>query len=353
MNQWQSPPIFDGHNDALLRLWRGGAAGGAPGLAERFAASASGHIDAARAAKGGFAGGLFALFAPPEGAFKMPGFQPPYDEPLPDMLPQNLALQAVAGQAGILIALDQAGGLCLCRNVAEIEAAMASGKIAAVMHLEGAEAIDPDLTTLDVLYAAGLRSLGPVWSRPTVFGHGVPFRYPSDGDIGPGLTEAGKRLVARCRDLRIVVDTSHLNMAGFWDVAEAGLPLVATHSNAHAVTPGARNLTDAQLAAIGETGGMAGLNFGTMFANEDGRAAADRGLAPFLKHLDHMIAHAGEDHVGLGSDFDGAPMPRALKDVAGLPALRRAMADHGYTPALIEKLCYRNWLAFLRRYWGE
>ncbi|MBF9033965.1 peptidase M19 [Rhodobacterales bacterium HKCCE2091] len=348
MTQPTEPPVFDGHNDVLLRLWKGGAAG----AADRFAASDTGHIDLRRARAGGFAGGFFAMFAPPEGAFRMPSFQPPYDEPLPEELPQDRALAAIAGQAGVLLALDRAGALALCRTVAEIEAAMAAGRVAAVMHLEGAEAIDPDLATLDLFHAAGLRSLGPVWSRPTAFGHGVPFRHPSDGDTGPGLTEAGKRLVARCHDLRIVVDTSHLNVAGFEDVAAAGLPLVATHSNAHAVSPGARNLTDAQLRAIGETGGMVGLNFGTMFVNEDGRAASDRGLGPFLRHLDRMIEMAGEDHVGLGSDFDGAPMSSDLADVAALPALRRAMAGHGYPDMLIAKICNGNWLDFLRRYWG-
>ncbi|MEL6168648.1 MAG: dipeptidase [Pseudomonadota bacterium] len=344
-----TPLVFDGHNDALLWLWKAGA----KTAAAQFQSKETGHLDLRRAQAGGFAGGLFALFAPPEGMFKMPDFSPPYDEPLPEVVPEDRALRAITAQAGILLSLDRAGLLRLCRTVTEIEAAMADGKIAAVMHMEGAEAIGPDLTALDVLYAAGLRSLGPVWSRPTIFGHGVPFRFPSDPDIGPGLTEAGKALVARCGALGIVVDTSHLNLKGFWDVAEAGLPLVATHSNAHAISPGARNLTDDQLRAIGETKGMVGLNFGTMFLNEDGRAARDRGLDILLRHLDHMLDRAGEAHVGLGSDFDGAPVPKELASAAELGALRTAMADHGYGADLIERICHGNWLAFLRRTWGN
>ncbi len=344
-----TPPIFDGHNDCLLRLWMGGAAG-APAA---FAATEKGHVDLARAAEGGFAGGFFAMFPPPEGPFRMPGFVPPYDYPLPPELPQEAALRMIAGQAGIAAALDRAGALKICRSRAEIDAAMAAGVMAAVLHLEGAEAIGPDLAELELLHAAGLRSLGPVWSRPTIFGHGVPFRYPSDADIGPGLTEAGERLVARCRELRVVVDTSHLNMAGFEQIAGMGLPLVATHSNAHAISPGARNLTDAQLRAIGETGGMVGLNLGTMFLNPDGRANAAGALDAAMDHLEHMIALAGETCVGLGSDFDGAPMPEGLGSVADLGIFRRMLAERGHCAALIERICNRNWLDFLARYWEE
>ena len=112
------------------------------------------------------------------------------------------------------------------------------GNLAAVLHIEGAEAIDPELEALEVFYAAGLRSLGPVWSRPNVFGHGVPFRFPSSPDTGPGLTDAGKELVRACNRLRIMLDLTHLNEAGFWDVAAlTDAPLVATHSNVHALCP--------------------------------------------------------------------------------------------------------------------
>ena len=124
------------------------------------------------------------------------------------------------------------------------------------MHLEGAEAIDPDLEAArPAWHGRGLRSLGPVWSRANVFAHGVPFRFPSSPDVGPGLTDAGAALVAACAELGILVDLSHLNEAGFWDVArlEPG-PLVASHSGAHALCPASRNLTDRQLDAIGASG---------------------------------------------------------------------------------------------------
>ena len=343
-----APPIFDGHNDVLLRLWEG-----RPEAIDGFAAGSGGHIDLPRARAGGLAGGFFAIFVPGSGDFEIAALrEPSYDVPLPNPVDQPEALRIVTEQAAILLELDRRGDLALCRTGSEVEAAIAAGRLAAIMHIEGAEAIGPDLVALDVLYAAGLRSIGPVWSRETIFGHGVPFRYPSDGDIGPGLTDAGKRLIARAADLGMVVDVSHLNMAGFHDVAEAGLPVVATHSNAHAISPGSRNLTDDQLRVIGQTGGVAGLNFATVFLRPDGRMLPEGAFEWMLRHLDRMIEQAGEDHVALGSDFDGGTMPEEIGDAAGLDALRRAMDGAGFGPELIEKICWRNWVSALYRILG-
>jgi membrane dipeptidase len=226
-------------------------------------------------------------------------------------------------------------------------------ELACVLHLEGADCIDEDLLALDALYALGLRSLGLVWSRPTIFAEGVPFQGGRDGDTGPGLTALGKRLIARCAALGLIVDTSHLTMKGFWDVAEAGLPLVATHSNAYALCNATRNLTDTQLKAIGETGGMVGLNFGTLFLSEAGWNTGKATIADCLKQLDHMIEMAGEDHVGLGSDFDGAPMPTGINSAADLGVLRDGMSAHGYSDALIAKICNENWLGFVSNSLGK
>ena len=191
-----------------------------------------------------------------------------------------------------------------------------------MFHIEGVEAIDPELTMLDVLHAAGLRSLGIVWSRPNAFGHGVPFRFPSSPDTGPGLTDAGKALVKACNQLKIMIDLSHLNEKGFRDVAAlSDAPLVATHSNVHALCAHSRNLTDWQLGAIRETGGMVGLNFATGFLREDGRMNADTSLDIMVRHVDSLLQALGEDGVGLGSDFDGAMIPAVIGDVAGLPKL--------------------------------
>jgi len=348
-----APLIFDGHNDVLLKL----ALAGGRGAVKTFAEGRKGDIDLPRAAAAGFAGGFFALFvrSPYDRAAKERLMQAgPYDLPLPAPVPADQALVQVLEQAAILLEMQRAGMVKICRSTADIRACMESGTMAAILHMEGAEAIDGDLYALDVLHAAGLRSLGPVWSRPTIFGQGVPFRYPSSGDIGGGLTEAGKALVRRCNALHILIDLSHLNEAGFWDVARlSDAPLVATHSNAHAIAPHSRNLTDAQLSAIAESDGLVGLNFGVAFLRPDGQLKAQVSLDMLLRHLDHLIKLLGEDRVALGSDFDGAKMPDSIGDVSGLVALRAAMRAHGYDEALIRKICHENWLRVLAKTWGE
>lgn len=345
------PPVFDGHNDVLLRLSTSGGRAAVPG----FITGQSGHIDLPRARRAGFAGGFFAMFVTsPSGTgdlFEQMN-RPAYDLPLPAPISQPEALNVVLGQAALLLEMQRAGAVRICRSTADIRAALTGSRIAAVLHLEGAEAIGPDLHALDVLHAAGLRSLGPVWSRPTIFAEGVPFRFPSTGDTGGGLTGPGRDLIRRCNDLGILIDLSHMTERGFWDVAGiSAAPLVATHSNAHALCPHARNLTDAQLDAIAASDGMVGLNFATAFLRQDGRMQPDVPLETLLRHLDHLIGRLGEDRVGLGSDFDGAQLPDAIGDVTGLCALRGAMRDHGYDAALMARLCHGNWLRLLDRTW--
>jgi len=347
-------PVFDGHNDILWRI------GNAPERREAIwlSGEGKGHIDLPRLRRGGFAGGFFAIFVDSPEAGDLAALdarmdQPPYDFPLPDPIGFGEALPVAMAAAGHLRWMERQGGLRIVRTAAGIRACMAEGTVAAVMHMEGAEAIDPGLDALYVWHAAGLRSLGPVWSRPTAFGHGVPFAFPSTGDTGEGLTEAGRRLIRECNALGILIDLSHLNAKGFDDVARLSqAPLVATHSNAHAVCPTSRNLTDRQLAAIRESGGMVGLNFATCFLNPDGRRTPARGLDPLLRHLDHLVSRLGEDHVGLGSDFDGATIPEEIGDAAGLQRLLAAIAAHGFGRDLVERIAWRNWLALLERTWG-
>ena len=297
-----APVVFDGHNDVLLKLYRAGGLA----VADSFLTGRVGAIDAARAKAGGFGGGFFAVYipSPTDLDFKTEQMtKPSYDLPLPDPIDWEDAFPVVMAQAAILFDLEKRGALTVCRSAAQIRDVLKAGQMAAIFHIEGAEAIDAELNTLEVLYQAGLRSLGPVWSRSTIFGHGVPFRYPSTGDIGDGLTDHGLRLIRRCNELGIMVDLSHLNEAGFWDVARHSTkPLVATHSNAHAICSHSRNLTDKQLAAIRESDGMVGLNFAVAFLRDDGRMVADVPLEQMLRHLDHLIDHLGEDRVGLGSD---------------------------------------------------
>jgi len=344
-------PVFDGHNDVLLRLHRSTST---DPIADFLSGEEAGHIDLRKARTGGFAGGLFALFSPPArpaGASKQPANGPSFPT-LPPPLPMDEARASAVSELALLVKIERAsqGAVAICRNTAEIKAAMARGALAVVLHIEGAEAIDERLNFLDVLYAAGLRSLGPVWSRPNIFGHGVPFRFPSSPDTGDGLTAAGEDLVRVCNDMKILIDLSHINEKGFWDVARLSkAPLVATHSNAHALCQSPRNLTDRQLAAIRDTGGMVGLNFATGFLRPDGQMRADTDIALMVQHLDYLLEKLGEDHVGLGSDFDGAMVPQAIGSAAGLPVLFEALQAKGYSEALMTKIASENWLKLLER----
>jgi membrane dipeptidase len=265
------------------------------------------------------------------------------------------AQRAVFAMTALLFRIEREskGALRVCRNAQEIGECLEARVLAAVLHIEGAEAIDEDFEVLELLHAAGLRSLGPVWSRPNAFGHGVPFRFPASPDTGPGLTDLGKALIRACNELRILIDLSHLNEKGFWDVAAiSDAPLVATHSNAHGLSPHARNLTDRQLAAIRERGGLVGVTFATSYLRPDGGRDADTTAELVLKHVDHVLQHVGEDGVGFGSDFDGAKMPAGLQSAAELQMIVHLLRSHGFGERLIEKLCFRNWLRVLRRTWG-
>ena len=347
------PMIFDGHNDFLLRLLRDPTNRATTWLTD----TGTGHLDLPRMKAGGFGGGFFAIYiSSPDVPHDIDDLMahPPYSVPLPPLIDHVAAQPVALAMAGHLKWMERAseGAFRICRTVAELRECQANGVISAIMHIEGAEPIAADLDALYLWHEMGLRSIGPVWSRPTVFGHGVPFAFPSSPDTGDGLTAAGKDLVRLCNDLGIMLDLSHLNEAGFDDIAAlSDAPLVATHSNAHAVTPSARNLTDRQLDMIRDSGGMVGLNFATVFLNDDGAKADDRGFDPMLRHLDHLIGRLGEDHVGFGSDFDGAQVPAALHDAAGLPRLVAALRQHGYDKALLRKLGHENWFAVLDRTW--
>ena len=161
----------------------------------------------------------------------------------------------------------------------------------------------------------------------------MPFAFPHSPDTGPGLTDAGKQLVRACNRLGIMIDLSHLNEQGFWDVAKlSDAPLVATHSNAHALCASSRNLTDKQLDAIKESDGMVGLNFAVGFLREDGANDADTPIDVMVRQIDYLAERVGIDRVGFGSDFDGAKMPRELGDVAG-----HAQADRGAARAWLRR----------------
>ena len=343
-------PVFDGHVDVLQLLLDDPTA--------FLRRGEDGHLDLPRAREGGWVGGMFACWVPP----LEPTPPPPPEarggawavEP-PDAPERGRAERITRALTAALFRLERAseGAVRVCRSVADIRSSVEAGALAAVLHFEGADAIGPDLDALWVYHAAGLRSLGPVWSRPNRFGHGVPFRHPADPDIGPGLTPEGKALVRACNELGVMIDLSHLNAAGFRDVAAlSDAPLVATHSNAWTLCPASRNLTDWQLDAVRASGGLVGVNLSVTFLRDDGWRDRDTPLERVVRQFDYLVERLGLEGVALGSDFDGATVPAAIRDVTGLPCLIDALRAAGWDEASLRKVFYENWLGVLERTWG-
>ena len=339
--------IFDGHNDALTCEDHADFASGRP----------DGHLDLPRMRSGGIRGAIFSIFTSSEGEDHEP--VPREDDVVefryaPSVDHASAAAYASAA-AGRLLGLERDGHLRLARSASDLDSALADdGPPIGVLHLEGAEAIDPALESLELWYAAGLRSLGPVWSRANSFAHGVPFIFPSSPDIGPGLSDAGRALVRTCASMGILVDLSHLNEAGFWDVArlQPG-PLVATHSGVHALSAASRNLTDAQLDEIGATAGLVGIVFACPFLRDDFADDADTPLKLIVNHVRYVADRIGTDHVALGSDFDGATIPAPLGDAGGMPLLFEALSAAGFDEAELDAIAWGNWRRVLGAWWGS
>ncbi len=351
------PPIFDGHNDTILSM-----AGTGRSFFDR---SDSGHIDLPRAREGGLGGGFFAIYIrdpmpdekvrdgvpSPETVMRTYGDERTWPEPMALDYAQSMALSLL----GRLVQIPHAsnGAVKVVRTAAELHECLDSGVFAMLLHFEGAEPLDPDGYALEAFYAAGLRSVGLTHSRRNRYCKGVPFKFPHSPDTGDGLTDAGRALVRQLNRRRVMIDLSHINERGFWDVAAiSDAPLVATHSNAWALSNTPRNLTDRQLDAIRESRGVAGLNFHVGFLREDGARNADTPIARMVEHITYMAERMGIDCVALGSDFDGATMPAELKDATGLPKLMEALADRGYKGEDLKKLAHGNWVRVLRQTWG-
>jgi membrane dipeptidase len=226
------------------------------------------------------------------------------------------------------------------------------GEPKAILHFEGAEPIDPTLENLAEWYERGLRSVGIVWSRPNAFGHGVPFRYPGTPDSGPGLTDAGRVLVRACNELGIVVDLAHANERTFFDVASlSSAPLVVSHAGVFARSPMARSVTDAELDALRDSGGLIGIVFDSVMTRADGALRFDTPLATIADHVEYAAERIGAEHVGLGSDFDGCVPAEGLSDASRTQAILEELRSRGWSDPDLRALAHGNWLRVLRATW--
>lgn len=313
--------VVDTHCDTILWMMRGERR-----LGER---SAKGHLDLPRLREGGVAAQFFAVYIEPQ-------YKP--DRGL------ERALEVIDVLFRELAAHPDQAELAL--SVADIHRIRALGKVAAVLAIEGGEAVGHNLANLRILHRLGLRSLGLVWNQRNLIADGIAERR-----TGGGLTTFGVDVVRECNSLGIVVDVSHLTDPGFAHVADTCQgPFIASHSNARAVCDHPRNLTDDQIKALAKSGGVMGLNFAPNFVNS--AAPKDATLDDLLDHLDHIVALVGPDHVGLGSDFDGiGATPKGLEDATTFPRITQRLVDRGYSDADIVKFLGGNHLRVLREVW--
>ena len=347
--------IFDGHNDILNKI----SEMPDPLNTKAFLVSDPGHLDFPRALQAEMIGGFFAVYTSnpasvPSAEDRMVLSDEGYKVTLPPALDFEYAHQSAVQMIDLLYKIqeDSLGQFQIATTLPELDICFKNNIMAAVLHLEGAEPIRPDLENFQFFYDKGMRSLGITWSRPNKFGHGVPFFYPSGPDIGPGLTNAGKELVKKCNHMGVMIDLAHLNEKGFWDVAHLSSdPLVSTHTAANALIPKARNLTDEQLQAVRESNGVVGVIFSVNDIDGGRRPKKDAPISKIIDHIRYITDLIGVDHVAFGSDFDGTRIPSKLGDVSGFPKLVLLLEKAGFNNLEREKICSQNWIRVLKDTW--
>jgi membrane dipeptidase len=277
--------------------------------------------------------------------------------------------------------------IVLATTAADVRAAHAAGKVAALMGMEGGHMIDDSLAVLRTYAALGVRYLTLTHSVNTDWADSS-----SDAPKHDGLTEFGRQVVAELNRLGVMVDVSHVADATFWDAIEVSrAPLLASHSSVRAISRHERNLTDEMMKALAARGGVIQINYLDAYLDEETRLAQERRaaqLAPFraeletkypgpdnaakrrqelraaaaalppmprpswtkiVDHIDHAAKVAGADHVGLGSDFDGATMPLGMEDATQLPKITAALLARGYTEAQVRGILGENLLRLMQR----
>lgn len=229
--------------------------------------------------------------------------------------------------------------LMLCKQKDDVKKAFSAGKAAAVLTIEGGEAIEGDLQNIPKLAKMGFRAMGLTWNFDNDLATGC---LGKNADRS-GLTPLGRAVIAKMEECSMVPDVSHLSERSFWDVVEtAHGPVAATHSNSAAVyrDPNRRNLTDKQFLAIQKSGGVTGINLYSTFLS-----AHHAGISDIIRHIEHFLALGGENSVGLGCDFDGIDAaPKEIRGIQDLSLIFEEMAHLGYSDELIQKISHRNFL---------
>ncbi len=230
--------------------------------------------------------------------------------------------------------------MMLCCNYIDIDKALESNRIAAILSIEDGIALQGELSALRCFYDLGARSICLTWNNRNEIADGC--RVESGG----GLTRFGRDVIREMNKLGMLIDVSHLSEKGFWDVMEeSSSPIIASHSNAQKICHHVRNLNNEQLNCIRENNGAIGINFCPDFLN-DGTSA---GVSDIIRHIEYIISVTGIDHVGLGADLDGIDeTPNGISGVQDINKIFNELFKLNYSQEDVEKIAGKNFLRVIK-----
>lgn len=326
--------VVDGHADSILQVLQGERT-----LIER---SDRGHLDFPRARAGGLGCSIQAAW--------------------PDPVYYPVAAKRVLAQIDALLGQIEKseGAASLALTAGDVREAREAGRLAIVLDVEGAEPLHGEIALLRILHRLGVRVLQPVWNHRNEAADGVV----EEGSRG-GLSQFGRALVREANRIGVALDVSHLTQSGFFDVLElSDRPVLFTHGNCRALFDHRRNLTDEQIRALAQAGGVLGISVVSAFMVPGGdatsREAAEAALraspgdvGTVANHVDHVVQLVGPDHVAYGSDFDGTSVvPNGLESVELLPNLTAELLARGYDEPSLAKILGANYLRVFERVFG-
>ncbi|MGB2782684.1 MAG: dipeptidase [Atribacterota bacterium] len=317
----QKAIVFDGHCDTILEIMNHKKS-----LGSR---TPTGHLDIPRMKEGGVNVQFFAVFI--EDIYK------------PDRSLKRTLQLIDCFYREMEKNQDE---ISLVTNYNQINEANSAGKIAAILSVEGGEALEGDLGVLRILYKLGVRLLTLTWNQRNQIADGI-----GESRTGSGLTEFGLKVIEEMNDLRMFIDVSHLSETGFWDVIKRSkAPIIASHSNCYALCPHPRNLKDEQIKALADKGGVIGITFVPNFLTQEKRKTTVKDV---VRHIDYLVEKVGIDFVGLGSDFDGTDvLPLGLESVDKIPNITEELLNRGYKEREIEKILGDNILRAFKKVVG-
>lgn len=286
-------------------------------------------VDFKRMQQAGFLAQFFAIFVIPRDRYEMHHVTPISDEEYIETLYQYFEKNVREHQDIIA----KAG------NYQDILRNQADHKMSAVLTMEDGRTVHGDMKLLEKYYHMGIRAMNLTWNEVNCFG------APNSSNpeiMQQGLTAFGKEAVEYMQELGMLVDVSHLSDGGFYDVASiCKKPFIASHSNARALCPHPRNLTDEMIRMLGESGSVTGLNLGPEFLNKD-ITCIDSTVELMVNHVRYMSNIGGIDCLGIGTDFDGIEGNLEVLDCSMLELVVHGLSKAGFTATEIDKICYGN-----------